>query len=252
MNWNYNSLSAEVYQLDKAIGTSFGDVEYYAQRLQGINGKILEAGVGTGRILIPLLQQGLDVLGFDYSKQMLDYCQKNLASQQLAQDCVQQFSFTDFDYNDVFDAIIVPTGTILLLQHAQDFTEFLQRSYQHLADQGRLIFDIFFQHNFQVGHTTTRTFHTENNDLITLQITQSAIDYVQQTTTTHHRYEKWRDQQIIQSEFEIFSLHWYGIAELKQLLSQAGFSDIQFCSDYDPQQAPHNDSEIITVEAYKK
>jgi hypothetical protein len=45
-------LATEVYELDKPIGHSFGDVEYYLRRLAGISGRILEPAVGTGRILM--------------------------------------------------------------------------------------------------------------------------------------------------------------------------------------------------------
>ncbi|CAM5460619.1 hypothetical protein LSPH24S_00449 [Lysinibacillus sphaericus] len=76
--YTYHSISAEVYNLDKPIGTSFGDVEYYSDRLQHVKGKILEPAVGTGRILIPLLEQGFAIEGFDLSEEMLDYCRGNL------------------------------------------------------------------------------------------------------------------------------------------------------------------------------
>lgn len=39
---SYHSLSAQVYQIDKPIGCSFGDVEYYQERLKGVDGRILE------------------------------------------------------------------------------------------------------------------------------------------------------------------------------------------------------------------
>ncbi|MEX6161653.1 hypothetical protein AB6G16_08265 [Proteus mirabilis] len=73
---SYHSLSAQVYQLDKPIGCSFGDVEYYQQRLKDVKGKILEPAVGTGRILIPLLQSGFNIEGFDFPKRCLNFVRK--------------------------------------------------------------------------------------------------------------------------------------------------------------------------------
>ena len=64
----YSKLSSEVYNIDKPVGYSFGDIEYYTDRLKNCNGKILEPATGTGRILIPLLQQGFKVEGFDVSE----------------------------------------------------------------------------------------------------------------------------------------------------------------------------------------
>ena len=67
----YGKLSSEVYDIDKPIGHSFGDVEFYMDRLESCKGPILEPATGTGRILIPLLEKGLNVDGFDSSKDML-------------------------------------------------------------------------------------------------------------------------------------------------------------------------------------
>lgn len=72
----YGSLSTELYDIDKYIGKTFGDVEYYSERLEGVKGKILEPAVGNGRILIPLLHKGLNIEGFDLSDDMLRLCKK--------------------------------------------------------------------------------------------------------------------------------------------------------------------------------
>lgn len=73
----YNKLSSEVYDIDKYVGLSFGDVEFYRDRLADCQGDILEPGVGTGRILIPLLEAGYHVEGFDVSDEMLELCRRN-------------------------------------------------------------------------------------------------------------------------------------------------------------------------------
>lgn len=53
---SYSKLATEVYDLDKPIGHSFGDVEFYRERLKSCTGRILEPAAGTSRILIPLLE----------------------------------------------------------------------------------------------------------------------------------------------------------------------------------------------------
>ena len=47
----YGAMCTEVYDLDKPPG-SLPDVPFYLERLAGTDGPILEAGVGTGRLLI--------------------------------------------------------------------------------------------------------------------------------------------------------------------------------------------------------
>lgn len=77
MSWDYGMLSSEIYELDKPIGHSFGDVECYTRSLSGTTGRILEPAAGTGRILIPLLEAGHDVEGFDISPDMLAICRQH-------------------------------------------------------------------------------------------------------------------------------------------------------------------------------
>ena len=64
----YGNLASWVYDLDKPVGRSFGDIEFYQERLSGCRGAILEPAVGNGRILIPLLEAGLNIQGFDASR----------------------------------------------------------------------------------------------------------------------------------------------------------------------------------------
>ena len=42
MTWDYGTLASEVYELDKPIGHSFGDVEYYTRQLADVTGRILK------------------------------------------------------------------------------------------------------------------------------------------------------------------------------------------------------------------
>ncbi|WP_374846094.1 hypothetical protein [Brucella ciceri] len=63
MNNRYGTLASWVYNLDKPVGRSFGDVEYYQQRLRESDGPILEPAVGNGRVLVPLLEAGFSVGG---------------------------------------------------------------------------------------------------------------------------------------------------------------------------------------------
>src|SRR5690625_2950424 len=85
----YSKLSSEVYDIDKYIGLSFGDVEFYSERLADCQSKILELGVGTGRILIPLLERGMDVDGFDVSTEMLNICKTNCDQRRLQANIVE-------------------------------------------------------------------------------------------------------------------------------------------------------------------
>lgn len=75
---HYGSLAAEIYDLDKPVG-SMPDTVFHLQRFGGFRGSILEPACGSGRALIPLLEAGCDARGFDPSGEMLDRCRARCA-----------------------------------------------------------------------------------------------------------------------------------------------------------------------------
>src|SRR6266508_3837454 len=50
------------------------DVGFYLAEAQKAGGPVVELGVGTGRIAIPIAQTGIRVIGVDSSREMLTAC----------------------------------------------------------------------------------------------------------------------------------------------------------------------------------
>ncbi|SHI52916.1 Methyltransferase domain-containing protein [Clostridium amylolyticum] len=244
----YGRLSSEVYDMDKPIGHSFGDVEFYMNRLESCKGAILEPATGTGRILIPLLEKGLNIHGFDISKDMLKICENNCKKRGLNTKLFEA-KMESFSQDTKYEAIIVPTGTFLLLHKRADSIKALQNFYNHLSNGGRLILDIALQTDISIGTVSTRTWECPNGDIITLENKTVKVDYINQYTISHGRYEKWREGVLIQTELEYFPLRWYGVEEFRLILENIGFKDIMISSDYKLGQYPSDSEEIITFEA---
>ena len=58
-------------------GTSVeGDIHFYRARARRVRGPILELGVGTGRVALPLVAAGHRVTGVDLSRWMLAVAQR--------------------------------------------------------------------------------------------------------------------------------------------------------------------------------
>jgi SAM-dependent methyltransferase len=51
------------------------DVNFYVEEAISSGGPVLEIGCGTGRVLIPTAQAGIEIFGLDSSAQMLKICQ---------------------------------------------------------------------------------------------------------------------------------------------------------------------------------
>lgn len=247
----YGRLSSEVYDMDKPVGHSFGDIEFYADRLKSCKGQILEPATGTGRILIPLLEKGFHVEGFDSSKDMLRICHDNCKTRGLNPK-IFEAKMESFSQDTNYEAIIVPTGTFLLLYKRADSIKALQNFYKHLSNGGRLMVDISLQKNISTGIVSTRTWECPNGDIITLENKIVEVDYINQYTISHGQYKRWREGVLVQTELELFPLRWYGVEEFRLVLESIGFKDIVISSDYKLGKYPSSSEEIITFEAVVK
>src|SRR4051812_5562254 len=54
------------------------DFDFFIEAAQASGSPVLEVGCGTGRILIPTAQAGVEIVGLDLSSHRLDVCQKRL------------------------------------------------------------------------------------------------------------------------------------------------------------------------------
>ena len=121
--------------------------------------------MGTGRVLIPLLQAGHDVEGFDGSDWMLGNLPQELpgartvaTSQPNAMECIPVRPQVCRDRHDC--------GHILMLiGEFETACAVLRRFHDHLAPGGRLIFDISPDDCF-TSDLSLRTWKTPDGDLL--------------------------------------------------------------------------------------
>lgn len=251
MKNKYGALASLVYELDKPVGVSFGDVEYYLARLQHVNGLILEPGVGNGRFLIPLLKAGQNVTGIDNSEFMLDHARSALLKHEVSASLVLS-SFHAYQTDERYDAIVMPAGSFQLIDSFESAIELLAHFRTLLNEKGRLFIDIDPAHSIFLGEPSVRKWDLSPTACITLSTKRLAIDYAAQVITELHRYELWEEGVLQKTELEEFSLRWWGANELALAFEAAGFTDTVISGGYEFRQPPCNGDCIISVEGIKK
>ena len=248
MHNRYGTLASWVYNLDKPVGRSFGDLEFYRQRLEQCDGPVLEPGVGNGRVYVPLLEAGLEVEGFDASDEMLRYCRDECRKRKLPERLTRQ-TFETFSYDRRFAAIIVPAGSFQLITDGASAATVPKRFHEHLAPNGRLIVDLSSIRSFLNSSGSVRSWSTDDGDLLTLTDHRVETNYLAQTTLSHLRYELWRDGNLTQTELDLFKLRWWGVDEFSFALRAAGFTDVEVSGNYRHGEAPRQGDDILTFEA---
>ncbi len=245
MHREYGELSTIFYELTKPVGFSIeGDMEYYSKKLAGIPGRVLEAGVGTGRMLIPLIKNGVIIDGVDLSAEMLEQCRINLQRHQVTATLYEQ-DLVDLSLPRKYDAIIMPAGSFCLLPR-EKAQKVLKNFYGHLNMGGRIIIDLEMPISFQEDTSTTRRIPlSENMDLL-LSSCSGKIEWFTQKTSYINKYELIKKGKPIKTEISNFILYWYGIAEFEMRLSLLEYKDISYEVGYGNQQA-----NIVTFTARK-
>jgi len=246
MSWDYGALATEIYELDKPIGHSFGDVEYYRRVLAGVSGPVLEPAVGTGRILIPLLDAGLQVEGLDTSPEMLAVCRRNC--QERGHDPVlSEADMTSFVQPGRYAAVIIPTGSVGLLDGSGALRQALACFAESLVPSGRLIVDVEPPH-LEAAPGPMRHWRRDPFRW-TMQAMHVEHDSAANQVTSFLRYEKWEDGTLIATELQPFRLQYWSLAEFGQLLAEAGFTGISVSADYRDGRSPGPRSETWTFQA---
>ncbi|TDL30873.1 class I SAM-dependent methyltransferase [Jeotgalibacillus sp. S-D1] len=249
---NYGKLSTEVYQHTKPVGHSIdGDIEYYKERLKGCRGRILEAGAGTGRMLIPLLEEGFLIDGIDYSKDMLDFCRQQCEKRGLNPDLYEGV-LQYFSLPSKYDAIILPAGTFGLLEQREEAVSALDCFYEHLNPGGRILIDLFLPCHFKAGTLSTTAFPLPDGDGITLENKSAQLDWLNQYTLSYLKYEKWSAGKLVETELQKFLIRWYGVEEFKLMLEKAGFHSITCSADYTYMEEPARQDQAYTFEAVRR
>ena len=73
----YDGLAAELYD-EFWNQEDLDDIPFFLHLAQTVEGPLLDAGCGSGRVLVPLAQAGLEVTGIDSSPAMVERCRANL------------------------------------------------------------------------------------------------------------------------------------------------------------------------------
>lgn len=117
------------------------DLQFFLDRIANAGGKILEIGVGTGRIFYPAIKSGADIYGIDNSPYMLNILENKLSPQERFRVSLQDVR--DFTINERFSLIIAPFRVFSHLLGTEDQKQALQNVAKHLEPGGGFIFDLF-------------------------------------------------------------------------------------------------------------
>jgi SAM-dependent methyltransferase len=245
----YGALAAEIYDIDKPF-FALPDTKFHLERFGDFKGAILEPACGSGRTLVPLLEAGCDVTGFDQSLDMLDRCRARCAERGYSPDLSRQ-TFEEFRYDRRFDAILIPAGTFTLIDRFDVAMAVLRRFHNALSSGGCVVLDMQPLSFLAATGEDRRQWTAQNGDLLTIEGVRTRTDWTGQRIEAWLRYDRWRDNRLIETQLEPWVQRYWGLEEFTLALASVGFVDIEVTGNYERGRPLRSNDRTLTYEATK-
>jgi SAM-dependent methyltransferase len=136
-------LDAELY--DHEYRRRRADVNFYREVARAHGGPVLELGCGSGRVLTALCRDGHRVVGLDRAPRMLQRAAARVARLGRAargRATLLCADFRVFALRRRFPLVICPFNAFMHLYERHDVEACLRRVDEHLAADGRFVFDV--------------------------------------------------------------------------------------------------------------
>ena len=236
---------AEMYDGDYAhLRTPRGDVDFYVDEAKQAGGPVLEVACGTGRILVPTADAGVDITGIDYSEAMLAKARQKRDGLAL-----HQADMRDFDLRRTFKLITIPFRALSHVDHADEHIAVFETMRRHLDADGRLIFDLFqpsYKHLAE-DNDDTFGFEREEGGKKIRRYFSSFKHPSEQRMDCAFRWEVEDAEGNVEEFRETFTMRWFFRYELEHALARAGMEVVTIWGNFDRSPLADDSPEYIFV-----
>jgi SAM-dependent methyltransferase len=215
------------------------DLSLYLGLAERVGEPILEAGCGSGRLLLPLARAGYQVVGVDSSRQMLALARRKLAQDPVAGDRIRLISgdVRSLRLRQRFKLVIVALDSFGLMTERTDQLQVLATLRRHLLTDGLLAVDVA-NGNLRGGEAAEETVLQARGSLDEAgrQLVKWVVrrtDHAAQLDQLLNLYDETGPDGIVKRTSVEIRLRYFTRFELELLLEREGFVVEAFFGDYD-------------------
>jgi SAM-dependent methyltransferase len=215
------------------------DVEFFQNVVERCGEPALDAGCGTGRLLIPCLRSGRDVDGTDVSSDMLDWCALAAAAEGLKANLYEQ-AMHKLDLPRRYRTIFLCGSFGLGGTRATDLVG-LRRIHSHLEPGGTLLMDHHLpRSDWDHGHASAGDLQlpapwpdlgirrrTSTGTELELKARLFAVDPLERAITREISIREFADGTEVAHETGSIVICGYSTAEVGTALESAGFRHVE-------------------------
>lgn len=222
--------------------SSTHDLSFYLEYANQHGSPILELACGTGRLLVPMAEEGHTIHGIDISDGMLDRCRQKISEHGLSGKAeVSKANMSEFDLPvKEYSLIFVAFRSFMHLFSQTDQISCLQCIHNHLKPKGVLIIDIYaprfdlLVHEEDEEFVLRREFDLANGNRVKRFDKFLKGDIVNQLQRSEIRFEELSPSGTIVKETVVPLTTRYTFPfEMRLLLEKTGFGVDAVYRDYD-------------------
>jgi SAM-dependent methyltransferase len=226
------------------------DLDFYVELAKQSRGPVLEVGCGTGRLLIPTREAGVDIDGMELRPAMLEVLKRKAAARGVEAN-LYAADMRDFTMPRRYALITIPFRAFLHNLSTQDQLKTLRCCREHLVPSGALVLNFFYpsferlvepdgeprlerefahpETGLMVRYLTTR-YSDRVNQTMRADVEIQELDARGQAGTVHHY--SW-------------SLRWIFKVEMELLLAAVGFTRWEVWGGFDRRPLERDTDEMI-------
>lgn len=254
----YESFVAEYYDY-LPIVTGRRDLDFYLDSARQQGGPVLELGCGTGRVLLPLAQEGQSVVGLDLSEAMLARCCAKLENERpdvRGRVRLVRADMSSFDLGEKFRLVLIPFRPFQHLLEVEEQVACLRCVARHLAPGGQLILDLFQTDPHRMNDSA---FLQESDPHLEASLPDGRTVRLTERIRAFHRAEQRNDVEMFYNITHpdgrterlvfAFTVRYFFRYEVEHLLARCGFRIVELFGDFDRSPLADASPEMIFVAA---
>jgi SAM-dependent methyltransferase len=237
------------------------ELSFYRSAIERYGEPALDLACGAGRLLLPLMEAGLDVDGVDLSTDMLAQAQRLADARGLSPSLIAQ-AMHELDVSRRYRTIFI-CDSFGIGGHGGLARTALRRSFDHLEPGGALI----FSHDLPYGASEADWLRwlpgrrgdpapwpeegdrrsCPDGDELELLVRERSFDPLQQQTTLEVRCRRWQGGHLVEQEEHTVVLADFFAREVRHMLEDIGFEDVETQGRYTGTPATPDDPTVVFV-----
>jgi len=232
---SYN-ISAKHYDASYATLKTLVDLPFYVDLAKKSAGPVLELACGTGRVLLPIAREGIEIHGVDNSAPMLDVLRSHLEKEppQIRQRVtLHQADIRHFRTNKKFPLVIIPFRPMQHMLTLQDQISALTTAAAHLQENGILAFDVFYPKfeliSASIGEEVFDLEWPANGSptkTVRRYFKKESVDKIHQTFSGIFIFRTFEAEKLVHEETEPLKMSYYTYPHLQALFKIVGLEPI--------------------------